>query len=69
MADFIAAAIVILTVGAALRYIIRARKRGVRCMGGPEGSGCCSCGCGAAHGKADEAVCRPDERNKSVSGV
>ncbi len=69
MADFIAAAIVILTVGAALRYIIRAKKRGVRCIGCPDASGCCSCGCGAAHGKADEAAGRPDGRNESVSGV
>lgn len=37
MTDFIVIAIIVVIVGLALRYIIRSRKRGVKCIGCPEG--------------------------------
>ena len=51
MADFIIAAIVILIVGGAIAYIVKAKKSGAKCIGCPSG-GCCSekkgetCNCG-----------------------
>ncbi len=55
MADFIIALIVILIVGAAIAYIVKAKKSGAKCIGCPSGGSCCSknnsesgcdCGCG-----------------------
>ena len=43
MTDIIVAAIVVAVVGLALRYIIKAKKRGVKCIGCPGGA---SCACG-----------------------
>ena len=56
--NIIAAAIILLAVGASLRHIIKEKKRGVKCIGCPD-SGCCApavsnragesdsgCGCG-----------------------
>ena len=40
MIDWIVIAIVVAIVGAALGYIIRAKRRGVHCIGCPDG-GCC----------------------------
>ncbi len=37
MTDLIVIAILVVVVGLALGYIIRARKRGVKCIGCPEG--------------------------------
>lgn len=62
MANIIAVLVIILLVGAAVAYIVKAKKRGVKCIGCPDSghcsaaknsknvqSGCgCSCGC---HGK------------------
>ena len=48
MSDFIVIAIVVVIVGLALAYIIREKKRGVKCVGCPHGKTCggsCS-GCG-----------------------
>ena len=52
MADFIVAGIVLLLVGAAIAFIVKEKKRGVRCIGCSSGgcsqnggcSGCCDCG-------------------------
>lgn len=57
MTDFIVIAIVVLIVGSALGYIIRAKKRGVKCIGCSAGGNCPghkggsshTCGCGASH--------------------
>lgn len=57
MTDFIVIAIVVLIVGSALGYIIRAKKRGVKCIGCSAGGNCSgrkgesshTCGCGASH--------------------
>lgn len=50
MANFIVAALLLVIVGAAARYVLQARKRGVKCIGCPDG-GCChsgegGCACG-----------------------
>ena len=39
--NIIAAAIILLAVGASLRHIIKEKKRGVKCIGCPD-SGCCA---------------------------
>ena len=53
MADFIVATVLLAIVGLALWYIIRAKKRGAKCIGCPEGccsakkdggTSCCCCG-------------------------
>ena len=48
MTDVIVIAIVLVIVAAALTYIIRAKKRGVKCIGCPHGGKCGGChgGCG-----------------------
>lgn len=40
MTDLIVIAVVLLIVGGAVAYIIRAKKRGVKCIGCPEGKAC-----------------------------
>lgn len=47
--DYIALAVIALIVGAAVFYIVRAKKRGAKCVGCPYSKQCadkCSCGCG-----------------------
>lgn len=52
--DFIVLAVVFVIIAAAAGYVIRAKKRGVKCVGCPSGGTCsaqcsgCSCGCGSA---------------------
>ncbi len=41
MIDFIVAVILVVIVGSAICYIIKAKKKGVKCIGCPEG---CNCG-------------------------
>lgn len=53
MTDFIVIGILVLVIGAAVFYIVRAKKRGVKCIGCPAGANCssqkgcqgCTCGC------------------------
>ena len=53
MADFIIAGIVVLLIGAAIAYIVKAKKSGVKCIGCPN-SGCShsntSSGCSGCSG-------------------
>ena len=53
MTDFIIAAIVLIMIGSAVVYMIKAKKSGAKCIGCPEGCSCSSksenasgCGCG-----------------------
>ena len=54
MKDIIAIAILIVIIGAAVAYIVKAKKNGAKCIGCPSGCNCCSggeegscnCGCG-----------------------
>ena len=43
MTDIIVVAILVLVVGSAVGYIIRAKKRGVKCIGCSAGGGCPHC--------------------------
>jgi len=43
MADLILAAIILIIIGAAIRYIVKAKKSGVKCIGCPASSSCPSC--------------------------
>ena len=54
MTDLIIIAIIVVAVGAAVNYIRKAKKRGVKCIGCPSGCSCshtqgtssgCGCGC------------------------
>ena len=56
--DYIAIAVVVLTLSAAVFYIVRAKKRGEKCVGCPYAKQCggnCNGGCGYTNSK---------ERNK-----
>lgn len=46
MENLIIVAILAVIIGFAARYVIKARKRGAKCIGCPAGSSC-DCGCGA----------------------
>lgn len=52
MADFIVAAFLIVIIGAAVIYIVRAKRRGVKCIG-------CSAGCKG--GKSSACHCNFSE--------
>lgn len=54
MEDLIIIAVLVIILGAAIAYMIRAKKSGVKCIGCPAGGNCsrksheasaCSCGC------------------------
>ena len=54
MADFIVVGILLIIIGAAIIYIAKAKKSGVKCIGCPAGGNCsgknggyseCGCGC------------------------
>ena len=54
--DYIAIAVVALIVGAAVFYIVRAKKRGEKCVGCPYAKQCggkCNGGCGHAEAEKD----------------
>lgn len=49
MENIIIVAILVVIVGLAVRYIIKAKKSGKKCIGCPDGGSCssgCGCGCG-----------------------
>ena len=46
MESVITAAIVIVIVALAARYIYKAKKSGKKCIGCPDGGSCSGCGCG-----------------------
>lgn len=58
MTDFIIVVILLVIIGTAMMYIIKAKKSGVKCIGCPADGACsgkqtgqCNCGC---HSDADE---------------
>lgn len=53
MIDFIAGGIALLIIGAALVYIIKAKKKGVKCIGCPAAGSC-----GGQHGGASGCSCQ-----------
>lgn len=50
MADFIIAGMILMIIGAAIFYMIKAKKSGVRCIGCPA--------CGKCSGKKEGHACR-----------
>ncbi len=56
LADIIVIAVIVLIIGAAVAYIIKAKKSGKKCIGCPYGDSCASkkatqegsCGCGCS---------------------
>ena len=58
MADLIIAVVLLMIIGGAVAYIVKAKKNGAKCIGCPAGGNCsgksngqsdcsCSCGCGS----------------------
>ena len=44
MTDIVIVLVVLAIVGAALRYVYKAKKSGAKCIGCPSGGNCASCG-------------------------
>ena len=42
-ADFVVAAVILAIVGISVAYIVNAKKKGVRCVGCPDGGACGKC--------------------------
>ena len=59
MDDIIAIVILLVIVGAAVAYIVKAKKSGKKCIGCPDSGSCsgkcggCTCGCGDSDDKAE----------------
>lgn len=60
MADFIVIGILIITIGAAIIYIVKEKKKGTKCIGCPAGCNCssknrgCSGDCSGCHSDMEE---------------
>ncbi|MDO4318487.1 MAG: FeoB-associated Cys-rich membrane protein [Lachnospiraceae bacterium] len=66
-ADLIVGGIVVVLVGLALLYIIRSKKKGIKCIGCPEGSRCASCHCSGeagCGGSAGGCGCHGEEKTQ-----
>ncbi len=60
MANFIVVGILILTIGAAIIYIIKEKKRGTKCIGCPA-----SCNCSSkSNGHSECCGCHSDAKEK-----
>ena len=60
MTDFIVVVILVVVIGAAVRYIYKAKQSGAKCIGcsaGNCGSGSCSCGCGGEESPKESSCC------------
>lgn len=58
MADFLITVLLLVIVGSAVVYIVKAKKRGVKCIGCPSGSTCshkCASCCGCSPESKDDA--------------
>lgn len=69
MTDFIIIAVLVIIIGAAVVYIRKAKKSGVKCIGCPAGANCshnhkessgCSCGCGNESESSCSCGCHAD---------
>lgn len=49
LTDGIVIAVILLIVGGAVAYIIKAKKSGKKCIGCPDSGSCCSGGCASCH--------------------
>ena len=53
MTNIIVIAVIVLVVGSAAAYVVRAKRNGKKCIGCPSGSSCEECGCGCQKTKKD----------------
>ena len=53
MINYILIGVIVMVVGSAIAYIIRAKRKGQKCIGCPDSKrcsgSCASCGCSACH--------------------
>jgi len=56
MENVIAVAVLLLIIGGAAAYVIKAKKRGVKCIGCPAGATCSSKGCGGCGGNCSSNI-------------
>ena len=61
MENVIIIAVLVIIIGFAAGYVIKAKKSGKKCIGCPDGGSCscgtstgCGCGCGGCGGQAEE---------------
>ena len=59
MTDAIIICVIVLVVGSAVTYIIRSKKKGVKCIGCPSG-----CHCNTKSGCASCTACSPKPHNE-----
>lgn len=72
MTDFIVGALLLVLVGAAIAYIVKERKKGVKCIGCPDGATCasknkasgCSCSIDLQEAEAEIRQALRDEQSK-----
>lgn len=64
MVDFIIVAVLVVIIGAAAAYLVKAKKSGAKCIGCPAGGECphsktseCSCGCGGSGDDTNAGSC------------
>ncbi len=69
MADFIIMAVLVVIIGAAIFYIVKSKKSGVKCIGCPAGGACshkCSeasgCGCGCSGESKSDCGCHAETK-------
>jgi len=61
MTDFIVVVILAVVIGSAVRYLIKAKKSGAKCIGCPVGNGGCCC----SHGQTESSSCSCDHEASS----
>lgn len=61
MTNFIIAAIVLIIIGAAVAYIVKEKKRGVKCIGCPAGASCA----GRCNSQSGCSGCHADKKRKT----
>ena len=65
LVDWIVVAVIVLIVGGALAYIIKAKKSGKRCIGCPDSGSCCTGKANAGGGcKGCSGTCHCHEENE-----
>lgn len=70
MVDFIIVVVLAALVGAAVIYIVKAKKSGVKCIGCPAAGGCShnstsGCGCGCGNNESNSESCCSCHTNRN----
>lgn len=61
MTDLIIVLILAVIVGGAAMYIVKAKKKGVKCIGCPSGATCGKCSCGSEGACGQNCSCHTDK--------